>query len=407
MGKNMSEAGNDKKKIKTTAKASETAKDMEKTKAGNSKWEEADTANPDKVKTIKSGKGKTDIGKSTAGVGKKTGGAGKTTSGAGKKVTGAGKTTAGAGKKTSGNSTSSERKPAGKAKTKAKNPNLRLVKNGDIEVKNTKEKPAAAKESIKEKEYKNVYQDRLEPGEWFVQHKSLVLIVLTIIAAVGILAAAYFYVIKTYTVTTVYVDGNVHYTNEEVMEMVMTGRYGSNSLYLAAKYKDKGVEGVPFVEKMDVNILAPDTIRINVYEKALAGYVEYLGRYMYFDKDGIVVESSEIRTSGIPQVTGLKFDYVVLNEPLPVENDDIFTGILSITQLLTKYELTADKIFFDSSYDLTLYFGGVRVTLGSGSTIDEKIMRLQYILPELEGKTGTLQMENYTDNTKNITFNQE
>lgn len=244
-------------------------------------------------------------------------------------------------------------------------------------------------------------------GEWFIQHKSLVIIWLTVFAVIGALAFACYYVITNYRVTTVYVDGNVHYSNEEIMDMVMTGVYGNNSLYLALKYKDKGVEGVPFVERMDVDILTPDTIRISVYEKALAGYVEYLGRYMYFDRDGIIVESSKEKTEGIPQVTGLKFNYVVLNEALPVENEGIFRRILSITQLLDKYELTADKIYFDSDYDLTLYFEGVRVTLGSSEEIDEKIMRLQYILPELAGKKGTLSMENYTEDMRLIPFHQD
>ena len=244
------------------------------------------------------------------------------------------------------------------------------------------------------------------PGvwEWFIQHKSLIIIWGTVCAVIAALVTAYWYVVTNYEVTTVYVDGNIHYSNEEIMNMVMTGPYGNNSLYLSMKYKDMGVENVPFVEKMDVNILTPDTIRISVYEKALAGYVEYLGRYMYFDKDGIVVESSKDRTVGIPQVTGLQFGYVILNEPLPVENDAVFKQILNITQLLDKYELTADKIYFDSDYDLTLYFGGVRVTLGSGEDLDKKIMRLQYILPELEGKKGTLPMEKYTEDTKLIPF---
>ena len=299
------------------------------------------------------------------------------------------------------------------------NPNLRLVKNGEKTVKmGMEDQKAAAKTKTlstakadygwKEAARPTARTGNVrEPGEWFRQHKSLVLAGVTLLTLAAVIGAVYYYVITTYTVTTVYVDGNVHYTNEEVMDMVMKGRYGNNSLYLAVKYKDKGVEGVPFVEKMDVNILSPDTIRINVYEKALAGYVEYLGRYMYFDREGIVVESSEMRTSGIPQVTGLKFDYVVLNEPLPIENSQIFAKILSITQLLEKYELSADKIFFDSAFDLTLYFGEVRVTLGASDEIDGKIMRLQYILPRLEGKKGTLQMENYTEDTKNITFNQE
>lgn len=266
------------------------------------------------------------------------------------------------------------------------------------------EAPAAKKAKPSRRKKEKEYQDKLDIGEWFVQNKSLIIIGLTAAAIVCVLAGIYRYIITAYKVTTVYVDGNVHYTNEEVMEMVMGGRYGNNSLYLAAKYKDKGIEGVPFVEKMDVNILSPDTIRISVYEKALAGYVEYLGRYMYFDRDGIVVESSEERTSGIPQVTGLKFDYVVLNDYLPVENDEIFKRILDITQLLNKYELMADKIFFDSTYELTLFFDGIRVTLGSDSNIDQKIIHLKNILPNLEGKKGTLRMENYTEDTKNITF---
>ena len=38
-------------------------------------------------------------------------------------------------------------------------------------------------------------------------------------------------------VTTVYVEGNIHYNKEEIMDMVMTGTLGNNSLYLALKYK--------------------------------------------------------------------------------------------------------------------------------------------------------------------------
>lgn len=219
-----------------------------------------------------------------------------------------------------------------------------------------------------------------------------------------VLGAVYYYIITNYTVTTVYVEGNVHYTNEEIMNMVMEGSYGDNSLLLSAKYKDKSIEGVPFVEKMDVSVLDPHTIKIEVYEKALAGYVEYLERYMYFDKDGIVVESSSQKTEGIPMVTGLPFDHVVLHEPLPVEDKEIFKDILSITQLVNKYNLSVDRIYFGTDGDLTLYFKSIKVALGSRENLEEKVMELQYMLPELSGKSGTLRMENYTEETKTTTF---
>ena len=299
-------------------------------------------------------------------------------------------------------------KKGGKGKkqpTKAGKPSLKGKKTAE---KTKKSKvPTIKKPKSGRRKREREYQDKLDIGDWLIQNKSLMIIGLTAAAIVCVLVGIYRYIITAYEVTTVYVDGNVHYTNEEVMDMVMGGRYGNNSLYLAAKYKDKGIEGVPFVEKMDVNILSPDTIRISVYEKALAGYVEYLGRYMYFDRDGIVVESSQESTSSIPQVTGLKFDYIVLNDYLPVENDEIFKRILDITQLLNKYELMADKIYFNSTYELTLFFDDIRVTLGSDSDIDQKIIHLKNILPNLEGKKGTLRMESYTEDTKNITFLQE
>lgn len=214
----------------------------------------------------------------------------------------------------------------------------------------------------------------------------------------------YSYVLEHYTVTTSYVEGNVHYTDEEILAMVMEGRYGNNSLFLSVKYRDKSISDVPFVEKMDVSVVDPHTIKVEVYEKALAGYVEYLEHYMYFDKDGIVVESSTENTPGIPLVTGLSFDHVVLYEPLPVENPEIFKSILSITQLVNKYNLSIDRIFFGSDDTLTLYFDEVRVALGEAEDLDEKLMKLQYMLPELSGKKGVLRMENYTEETKNISF---
>lgn len=229
-----------------------------------------------------------------------------------------------------------------------------------------------------------------------------ILILLTILAIV--LGVGY-YVLDTYTIQNVYVEGNIHYTEEEIKSLVMDGVLGDNSLYLSMKYKNKGMENIPFVDVMDVTILAPDTIKITVYEKALAGYVKYLDTYMYFDKDGYVVESSGVKTVGIPQITGLDFDYVVLEERLPVENEEVFSDILNITMLINKYELVADKIYFHSGGDVTIYFGEVKVSLGNEpARLEDKIMLLPKFLVELEGKSGILQMEQYDESRGEYTF---
>lgn len=214
--------------------------------------------------------------------------------------------------------------------------------------------------------------------------------------------------LEKHTVQTVYVEGNVHYTEEEIKALVMSGPMGDNSLYLSVKYRNKAIEGIPFVDEMHVSILSPDTIKISVYEKALVGYVKYLDTYMYFDKDGYVVESSSIRTVGIPQVVGLTFDYVILGEPLPVENPEVFSSILDITKLINKYELVADRIYFQQSGDISVYFGEIRVALGQESErMEDKVLLLADFLEKLSGKSGTLHMESYDEDGGKYTFKPE
>ena len=234
----------------------------------------------------------------------------------------------------------------------------------------------------------------------------VILLVIAVLAV--ILLGGGYYIKTTYTVSTAYVEGNVHYTEDEIKDIVMSGFLGDNSLYLSLKYRNKGIEGVPFVDTMDVKVLAPDTIKISVYEKVLTGYVRFMDTYMYFDKDGYVVESSSIRTAGVPQVTGLKFDHVVIGQALPVEDEDIFNKILNVTKLLNKYELKADKLYFNRAGEVTVYFGEVKVALGSESlAMEDKLMLLPELLPSLEGKKGTLQMNTQSEGDGRYTFKPE
>lgn len=240
------------------------------------------------------------------------------------------------------------------------------------------------------------------------KRKKAGIIILVLIVLAAVVWGVGYYVMKTYTVHQVYVEGNVHYTEDEIKEIVMSGTFGNNSLYLSLKYRNKGVEDVPFVDVMDVKVLAPDTIKIIVYEKALTGYVKFMDTYMYFDKDGYVVESSGVRTAGVPQIMGLNFGYMVVGQELPVEDRSVFNNILNITRLLNKYELSADKLYFGENGEITVYFGNVKVAFGNDmNTIGDKLMLLPELLPSLQGRNGTLQMETYIESGGRYIFKPE
>lgn len=227
---------------------------------------------------------------------------------------------------------------------------------------------------------------------------------MSVAAFMLICIAALAFLLLYFRVTKVEVIGNSHYTAEEIQDMVLTGGVKDNSILLSAKYRNKSIGDIPFIESMDVEVLGHNSIRIMVYEKSLAGCVTYLGNYMYFDREGIVVESASIATEGVPEITGLHFDYVQLYETLPVENEEVFKEILTLTQLLEKYEICADKIYFDPDMNVTLYFGQAKVRLGDDSHIDEKIMQLSVMVSAIEGKSGVLDMSDFSENTKTLTF---
>ena len=94
-----------------------------------------------------------------------------------------------------------------------------------------------------------------------------------------------------------------------------------------------------------------------------------------------MVESSGIRTQGVPQITGLTFNHIVLGEQLPVENPEVFAGIMDMTKLLNKLAMGSDI-----------------------SHLEDKLQLLPGFLEQLEGKSGTLQMENYEEGKGKFTF---
>ncbi len=221
-----------------------------------------------------------------------------------------------------------------------------------------------------------------------------------------IFAIAVVLVVTLFQIRDIEVVGNSHYSQQEIVDRVITDKYSANSLYLYLKYQYLETEPIPFVDKIEVSLKGPGKVSLRVYEKSIVGYVTYMGANFYFDKDGVVVESSSEITEGIPCISGLKFDSLALYQKLNVKDESIFQRILDITQLVKKYDLSPDQIEFGSNQELTLHFDQVRIALGNSGSLDEKVGRLYELYPDLEGRSGVLRMENYTEDSKFISFEQ-
>ena len=227
------------------------------------------------------------------------------------------------------------------------------------------------------------------------------IVVLAALAVLFILGLSFAGVFRVRQVT---VTGNAYYTKEEVVDLLLDEGSLQNTLLVYLRYKYQEHPEIPFIDDFEVTMDSWQSLKIRVYEKNMVGYVRYLGQDVYFDKDGIVVESSTQELEGIPQISGVTFDSLAIHQPLSVEDPTIFDTILSITKLLTKYDLDPDEIRFGAGGELFPQLGDVKVALGTGENLDEKISRLKQLEGDLKDKSGTLHMENYTDETTHISL---
>ena len=219
-----------------------------------------------------------------------------------------------------------------------------------------------------------------------------------------LIAAGVFTVMNVFTVENVVVEGNELYSSTQIENMVLNDEYSWNSLYVDLKYRFVDIGEVPFVDTMEVSLDNPHTVHIKVYEKGMLGYlyINSIGQNAYFNKDGFVVETSTEVIDGVPKITGISCEEVVLYEKLQLENSDILRDLLNLTQTLKKYNLLPDEIQYDSNMEPVLYYGTIQVKIGSEDNLSQKVVRLSIILPQLDGLSGTLHLETWTPETTDI-----
>lgn len=228
-------------------------------------------------------------------------------------------------------------------------------------------------------------------------------IIVIICIIVILLAIAWFFL--SLRVHDIYISGNQKYSDKQIEKLIFKTEQDKNPvlLYFMTRFGEQ--KKIPFVARYTVKLKSINSVEVRVYEKNVVGYVTYMGNNMYFDGDGIVTESTETVLEGIPRITGLNFDYIVVKEKLPISNEKLFDTIMNLTQLLSKYKIKVDKIKVTDDKEYELKIDGITVNLGTADDLNEKIVDLSDMLPKLEGLSGTLDMIEYDSTDTGYTFN--
>jgi len=199
------------------------------------------------------------------------------------------------------------------------------------------------------------------------------------------------------------VNNTVSYSDEEIKDMVFTSPLDKYAVLFRIRWFLQGENNVPFIEKIDAELLDRNSIELTVYEKRIIGCVRVMGQFFYFDRDGLVVESSLRRIEDIPLITGLEFDNIVLHNTLKVQRVSLYNVILNLTRLIELYEINVNRIEFLYDNSVVLHCGETEVRLGKHESYDLALSSLNEIIDKLDSENMILYMENYSEINKDVT----
>ncbi len=223
----------------------------------------------------------------------------------------------------------------------------------------------------------------------------------------GIVCAVLIFILVFFVgfrVTKVKVKGNDFYSDKEIKRMVLDAPIAKNTILAMMIKTEEKTKDAQLIEKVTLKREGMNTLVVQVKEKKIIGYFDYQGQYANFDRQGIVQIFTEEPIENVPYIEGLDVKEVKQGEKLQGINTKKLNSILSVGKMLEKTEQKPDKLVFNDMKQLVLYYGEIEVRLGNDENMDEKMNRLVGILPQLEGMSGILHLENITEDTQAVVF---
>ncbi|MBP5652710.1 MAG: hypothetical protein J6X17_04750 [Lachnospiraceae bacterium] len=242
---------------------------------------------------------------------------------------------------------------------------------------------------------------RNDENEELAANKSAAPLIIRLIVLLA-LAAAVIVFLTCFKLENVEIRPGSHYTEEEIRQRLFTKKTDAYTVLFVFRINKLDVPKLTFVEKVDVEMTDRNSVIIEVHDKAITGCIEHMGSFVYFDREGIAVDSSSSRLEGIPLVKGVEFGGYTQGKPVDLGRPGLFDTLLEIIMLLGKNKLTADDICFGVRDDVTMHIGGNEIQLGVCENYDLKVNNINPALAALPEGTYVIDLRNYTENNREI-----
>lgn len=239
------------------------------------------------------------------------------------------------------------------------------------------------------------------------KRKKILLIVAIVLAIIAVIAGFFGFAKYFCELTDVAIEGVKKSDAGDVADAVLGGRFNDNTMFI---FLDLGIEKPKhpeFVEKMDIRMTGLHSLEVDVTEKQTNMYFkDSEGNFVYSDAQGIVTQVSDRLILGAMPCDGIELDEVVEGEKMPIPGRELNLLVDTLTYL-KKGGIEPKAAHFDEKGYLSLDLETYNLFVGNDVLLYDKLSRLEYIFPSIEGMTGTLHLENFNNDSKDIAFEKD
>ena len=176
-------------------------------------------------------------------------------------------------------------------------------------------------------------------------------VTITLLASI---AAALFSLSPVFTVDSIEVRGNSHYTTEEIINMAHAVP-GKNIIYNAGKEEITSyLEQNPYIKSAKVSRRLPSTLVIKVRERQEKFAFRYDDDYLIMDEDGILLKKTRNKPKQT-MVEGNVVNRIKLGEPLGTEDEKMFRETVDLIKATSKADLYFVRIDMSSRSKVRAY----------------------------------------------------
>lgn len=218
---------------------------------------------------------------------------------------------------------------------------------------------------------------------------------------VGIILLLFLFVVFFFRIKKITIEGNTYYSEKQMIEKFQTNIFEKNVLSFLMLDKCGLTPELPFVREYDVTYPSVNEVHIKLYEKTIVAGIAYSNQYIYFDKDGMVLQSSDKALSEIPLFETKNLTTFTLYQKVQMEDEGLLEQIMNLANLFQHYKVKWDKVEFNENKEAFLYIYQTKVLLGKKDNYDEAISALASVLQERnvpQNEVAEIDLRNYKIN---------